>query len=207
MYGVTRRRLAGWLLAIPLMGAGSQVAHVFAYRLVYPEAHVRLRELLATGHGYLGYTPVLLGFGAAVELAAFASILAGTVRRRRYDAVRPWAFALLPPLGFVIQEFLERWLAGSSFPWWMVQQPTFRIGLLLQLPFALAAYLLARLLLRVADRVGDVLHGALEGARLEVRTPGWPAFDFSPPRVAALAGGHAGRGPPPAFAAAISTTR
>ena len=151
--------------------------------------------------------PVVLGFGAAVEVAAFASILTGTVRRRRYDTVRPWAFALLPPLGFVIQEFLERWFAGSSFPWWMVQQPTFRIGLLLQLPFGLAAYLLARLLLRAADRVGKVLRGAFEGPRLEARTPGWPAFGFSPPRVAALAGGHAGRAPPPSFAAAISTAR
>ena len=116
MCSVTPRRLAAWAIAIPLMGAGSQIAHVFAYRLVYPESRLRVQELLATGHGYLAYMPLVLGFGAAVELAAFASILVGTIRRRRYPAVRPWTFALLPPLGFALQELLERWFAGASFP-------------------------------------------------------------------------------------------
>jgi hypothetical protein len=37
-------------------------------------------------------------------------------------------------------------------------QPTFRYGLLLQVPFALAAYLVARLLLRVAREIGRALH-------------------------------------------------
>lgn len=49
-----RRRLGGWLLAIPLTVAGSQVAHTFAYGVVYPNARVRLRDLIATGHGYSG---------------------------------------------------------------------------------------------------------------------------------------------------------
>jgi hypothetical protein len=36
------RRAAAWLLSLPLMIAGSQVAHVLAYRFVYPNAHIRL---------------------------------------------------------------------------------------------------------------------------------------------------------------------
>ena len=48
-----RRRLAAWLLSFPLMVVGSQGAHVLAYRLVYPNAHLRLGELLATGHSYM----------------------------------------------------------------------------------------------------------------------------------------------------------
>ena len=202
MPSVTRRRLAAWIVAIPLMGAGSQVAHLFAYRLVYPESRVRLHELLMTGHGYFGYMPLLIGFAAALELAAFASILVGNVRRRRYPAVPPWAFALLPPLGFVLQELTERWLAGASFPWWIVEQPTFRIGLLLQLPFAVVAYVLARVLLGVAERVGRALGGD-EPAPIEAPSPGWPVFRFWLPRLAPLAGGHASRGPPLAQAAAI----
>jgi hypothetical protein len=181
---------------LPLMLAASQLAHVFAYRLVYPESQVRLRELLATGHSYMAYMPLLLGIGAALELVAFGSLVAGGVRRRGRAAVSPWAFALLPPLGFVLQEFLERWLAGASYPWWMVLQPTFRIGLLLQLPFALAAFLVARLLSRVADRVASVLRGRAERPARVGLVRRWAALAAWPPRLRALADGHAGRGPP-----------
>jgi hypothetical protein len=52
------------------MVAGSQVAHVFAFRLVYPQAQVRLRDLLATGHGYMlrrwAFVPLLLGVVAGL---------------------------------------------------------------------------------------------------------------------------------------------
>jgi len=191
-----RRRAAAWLLMLPLMLAGSQLAHVLAYRLVYPQSQVRLRELLATGHSYMGYMPLLLGIGAALELVAFGSLVAGGVRRRGRAPVSPWAFALLPPLGFALQEFLERWLAGASYPWWMVLQPTFRIGLLLQLPFALAAFLVARLLSRVADRVASVLRGKVERPPRVGLVPRWAALAAWPPRPRTLADGHAGRGPP-----------
>jgi len=194
---MSRRHAAAWLLMLPLMVAGSQLAHALAYRLVYPEAQVRLRELLSTGHTYLGYTPLLLGIGAALELVAFGSLVADGVRRRRRLAVSPWAFALLPPLGFVLQEFLERWLAGASYPWWMVLQPTFRIGLALQLPFAFAAFLVALLLTRVADRVGSVLRGSERPVRVGLRLP-WFAAKAWLPRVVVPAGGHAGRAPPSA---------
>jgi hypothetical protein len=158
---MTRRRAAVWLLVIPLMVAGSQVAHWLAYRIAYPDAHVRLRVLGASGHGYLAYAPLALGIGIALELVAFASVAHDVARRRPRRAVAPWAFALLPPLGFALQEFSERWLAGSPFPWWMALQPTFRLGLLLQLPLALAAYVLARVLLRLAEEVGVVLQRPL----------------------------------------------
>jgi hypothetical protein len=203
MPGMSRRSAAGWLLMLPLMVAGSQLAHVIAYRLVYPEAHLRLRELLATGHSYMGYMPLVLGIGAALELVAFGSLVVDGVRRRRRVILSPWAFALLPPLGFVLQEFLERRLAGASFPWWMVLQPTFRIGLLLQLPFALAAFLIARLLSRVADRVASVLRARSQRPlRVGLRAR-WVAAVAWLPRPGVLADGHAGRGPP--FAAGPAT--
>ncbi len=203
---MSRRRAAAWLLMLPLMLAGSQLAHVFAYRLVYPESQVRLRELLATGHSYMSYLPLLLGIGAALELVAFGSLVVGGVRRRGRAAVSPWAFALLPALGFALQEFLERWLAGASYPWWMVLQPTFRIGLLLQLPFALAAFLIARLLTRVADRVASALRGDRRPARVGLRSR-WTASAVRLPRPGALAGGHAGRGPPLAACPASAAHR
>ena len=63
-------------------------------------------------------------------------------------------FAALPMLGFTLQELLERWLSGAGFPWWMVLQPTFRVGLALQIPFAIAAFLIARFAQRGAERAG-----------------------------------------------------
>jgi hypothetical protein len=194
------RRVAAWLLSFPLMVLGSQVAHVFAYRLAYPNAHVRLSELLMTGHSYMvgspGYAPLLLGAVGAAELVGVGWVLAGGVRRRLQKPVPTWAFALLPMLCFTIQELLERWMAGSSFPWWMLLQPTFRIGLLIQLPIGLVAYLVARLLLRVADRVGRALSRPLARPALVGVSHCWSVVRFRPPRRRVLEGGHAGRAPP-----------
>ena len=60
---MNRRRSAVWLLSVPLMIAGSELAHALAFRIVYPNAHARMRELLATGHGYTSYLPLVLAVG------------------------------------------------------------------------------------------------------------------------------------------------
>ena len=97
------------------------------------------------------------GAGGAVVAAGLASTVADAARGRTTQPFPSWAFALLPLVGFTIQEFAERSLTEGTFAWWTVEQPTFRVGLLLQLPFALATYVFARLLLRVGRTVGAVL--------------------------------------------------
>jgi hypothetical protein len=208
MTAMRPRRAAAWLLSLPLMIAGTQVAHVLAYRFVYPNAHIRLTELLATGHSYMigthGYVPMLLGMAGAVDLVSAGWVFAGSLRRNLQRPVPAWAFALMPILCFTLQEFLERWLAGAPFPWWILVQPTFRIGLLLQLPFALLAFLAARLLLRAAEAAGQ---GLRQRAPRPVRfgfSVGWVALARSLWRRPAPATVHAGRGPPPAPAAVIT---
>ena len=62
------RRSLAWLVAVPLMLAGSQTAHVLAYRWVYPDAGVRLDALVRTGHGYLSLLPAALAVAGAVAL-------------------------------------------------------------------------------------------------------------------------------------------
>jgi hypothetical protein len=182
------------------MVVGSQVAHLLAYRIAYPDAHVRLRELLLTGHAYMvgssGFLPLLAGVAGGIELVAFVWALVGRVRGRRHAAVPSWAFGLLPPLGFVIQEALERWLIGAPFAWQLLLQPTFRIGLLLQVPFALAAALMARLLLRTAERVAEAFAGRAGAERPAGVCARWFARVAWSRRLAVLADGHAGRGPP-----------
>ena len=189
------RRLALWLISFPLMFAGTEVAHALAYRIVYPQASVRWRVLIQTGHSYLGWAPVALGLGAGLVVAGLASTVVDVARRRDSRPLPAWAFALLPVAGFVCQEFLERWLMGGGLPLWMFEQPTFRVGVALQLPFALLAYVAARVLLRVGRTVGQTLAGrqlpALVGA-----LPAFRPASNAVRRPSMLQRGWSVRGPP-----------
>ncbi len=205
-----RRQVAVWLLSLPLMVVGSQVAHALSYSLVFPNVHVRLSELLSTGHGYMGYPaylPMLMGLVGAAELLGVGWVLAGSVRRSLQRPVPPWAFALLPVIGFSLQECIERWLSGSPFPWEFALQPTFRVGLVLQLPFALAAYLVAKLLLRTAHKAGRALRGVLSRPLVVGGSLSWVVLPEGAPRRAVRAGGHSGRGPPRLASARIAMAR
>lgn len=151
------RRLLAWLVALPLMAAGSQVAHALAYRWAYPNVHVRMTALVATGHGYLAWMPLVLGIGAAGAFLSLLVVVLDAASGREERTLPAWAFALLPPLGFTAQEILERSFHTGSLVWQAVEAPTFLPGIALQLPFAAAAYLAARFLLRAAARAGAAL--------------------------------------------------
>ena len=194
------RRTLAWLVAVPLMLAGSQVAHVVAYRWMYPDARVRLAELLASGHSYMDYAPSALAFAGAALFLSLLLVAADAARKRPPRALPPWVFALVPPLAFLMQEHLERWLHTGVFPWFMVLDPTFLPGLLLQLPFGLAAYLAARLLLRAAERLGCALAPATLRVAGATRTVSAPRPDLPLPRRSVLGACAAERGPPLLFA-------
>jgi hypothetical protein len=95
-----------------------------------------------------------------------------------------------------LQEVLELSLHTGSFGWRALAAPTFVPGLLLQLPFALAAYVAARLLLRAARAVGRALarrplvgrHRSFAPAAARVpcglRTP--PAAARGPPQLVGI---------------------
>lgn len=179
------------------MVAGTELAHALAYRLVYPQASVRWHVLASTGHGYTAWFPLLAGLLGGIVVTALVSEAVDASRGRPARSLPAWAFGLLPLAGFTVQEFTERWLALGGFPWWMVEQPTFRVGLVLQLPFALAAFLVARLFMRAARRVGVALQPRCPAPVISETEPcrvrcGEPA----PPRASTLAAGHAGRAPP-----------
>ena len=135
------RRILTWLFALPLVLAGSQVAHVLAYRWVYPSSTVRLHALLATGHGYMDQLPLVFGIGAAIAGVSLVAAVVDVARGRSLHGLSAWAFALLPVLTFVVQEILERSLHTGTFVWQAVESPTFLPGLVLQLPFAAVAFL------------------------------------------------------------------
>ncbi|HEU5211227.1 MAG TPA: hypothetical protein VFU10_00495 [Gaiellaceae bacterium] len=189
------RRGLAWLFALPLMLAGSQAAHVLAYRWVYPSTDVRLHALFVTGHGYLDRLPFVLAAGGAVALVALVFAAADAARGRHVERLPASAFALLPPVAFVLQEVLERSVHTGSFVWQAVEAPTFLPGLLLQLPFALAAYLVARVLLRAAERAGRALGAAPRPVVFAV-APQRPPQPVAGRRRSPLAHRLASRGPP-----------
>jgi hypothetical protein len=193
---VMARRITAWLLVLPLALVGTQLAHETAYRIAAPGTSERARLLADTGHAYLAYAPIALGFGVALVLSALLLSLLGALRGSAVTHASPWALAVLAPLGFTLQEHAERLLHDGTFPWSTAIQPAFLLGLALQLPFTLAAYLFARGLLAAADRLGRALAGLPSP-----RARPFPAAPVRPGsvdlvRLPALALGHAGRGPP-----------
>jgi hypothetical protein len=188
------KRGVAWGLALPLALVGSQAAHALAYAFVYPQAGTRALTLFATGHAYLSWLPIAFagaGTAAAVSLAITALDAA---RGRPARHVPAWAFGLVPPVGFVLQELLELSLHTGTFGWRAILAPTFVPGLLLQLPFALAAYVAARLLLRAAEHVGRAFIPSLRGTEY-VEVVLAPAPATLPVRLVA-ASSHASRAPP-----------
>lgn len=169
-----------WLLGLPLLAIGWLSAHALAYELVAAEEH---------GHGYMAQAPLFLTLCAATAAVALAHRFLG----RRDRAMPPWLAGLLPLAGFTLQEHLERALAADGSAWATGLEPVFLLGLLLQLPFALAALVAARALADAADAVA-----AREAPRSRVAVrlalPPPPAGDVPP--APALARGYAGRAPP-----------
>ncbi len=151
------RRRCAWLVAVPLMLAGSQAAHAFAYALVYPETTLRLDALARTGHAYFQLLPFALAVAAAAAAVGLVTAAVDAVHGREARDLPPAAFAVLPPVAFALQELIELSLHTGTFGWHAFTAPTFLPGLALQLPFALLAYLVARLLLRAAEWVGGAL--------------------------------------------------
>lgn len=190
------RRWLAWLLAVPLMVAGTETAHWLAFRLVYPNVWERSQALAASGHGYLTYWPVAAGIGGAMTLAAVALGARGHAHGARGDSSPPPAlvFALLPPLAFALQEHLESLVHSGSITG-VAESPTFVVGLALQLPFALVAFAAAWLLLRVARLVGARLRGCAPR-----RAPSTPIGTLRPRdaarRLLLLLGATSSRGPP-----------
>jgi hypothetical protein len=183
-------------VTLPLAVAGTQVAHTVAYRLTTPSSTERAHELSATGHGYVAYLPLALAMG--VVLVAFA--LVAEVRHIAAASpghVRPraWHFAVVAPAIFVAQEHLERLVHNGAMPWQLVLAASFITGLLLQVPFALAAYVVARLLVGAARTVGGLL-ASRRRPPFPAGSTGRPASRVTVPRLRALALGYGSRGPP-----------
>jgi hypothetical protein len=131
-----RGRAFAWLVTVPIALVGVALAHAVANAAFGSPAEAG--ELFASPASGSGLVPLL----AAV---AFALVLVGSTGATRVGSVA-LPFAALPPVAFVALESFEALEHDAP-----LLGKTFGLGLILQLPFALAGYLLARVLLRAAQ--------------------------------------------------------
>ena len=197
-----RQAKATWLVALPVATASWLAAHCLAYVLVPPGHEQAMHHHMEHGHAYFGAIapPVLLAAGLTV-LAAGLALSVDDGLRGHPLRLRPPAlvFALLPHVGFVVQEHLEQLIATGSLPLDLAAEPTFMAGLGLQLPFALGALLLSRAVYSIGYGLGRLLAAALPAAR-PVGRFGAQRVHWVPlarvPALAVLAPGRGPRAPP-----------
>jgi hypothetical protein len=184
------RRLLAWLVALPLAAAGTYLTH----SLLPVRAHP------AGGHAHPTTDTGLLGFLCSAPfllstIGLLALLVAIRVVQTRSTSVSAWPFALLVPLGFLLHHHLEHFVGGAPAPLGALVGSELLVGLALQLPFALLAYLVVTALLRVADR----LIAALSARRRRLVAPAAippGRISVSTPRIALLATAAAPRAPP-----------
>jgi hypothetical protein len=195
------RRSVAWLLTIPLAVVGSQLAHALAYRLATGSDRERSHELASSGHAYLTYAPIVLAICAALVLIALVHELRTVFAGHAGRSPRPSAvsFAVLAPAIFVGQEHFERLLHSGTFAPALVFERTFLLGLAMQVPFALIAYVCARLLLGAARVVARLL--AVPRVFVLRRQSRWTHAEVRAPRTRPYGLTRGPRGPP-AFRAA-----
>lgn len=199
---MTDRRLP-WLLALPLMGAGSVAAHLAGYAVVPANASHATGEGGELGgfherasQGVAGHTVLLLGLATSLIGVACIRTLLARVRGRESRRLGAGCFFLLPLIAYSSQELLERILRAESFPFHAVLEPRFLLGLALQLPFAAAAFVLAWLLLVAGTRLLRFLGRPPRTAPHALTPRLWTPATVASPRVRALSRGHPLRGPP-----------
>jgi len=189
-----RQRVA-WVSIVPLMVAGLLAGHSLGYRLALPDAHTRGDALAVSGHGYLGYAPLALVVCLGALLAALVLRALATFKGMPNRPAASPAIVLLPPIAFIVQEYVERLAYSGHVHWTTALQPSFLVGLALQLPFALAALLIAWVLDSAAQALGRALAAAPPRPLVRVFVP-LPAYVAATPRLAGLARGYGERAPP-----------
>jgi hypothetical protein len=177
------RRLTALVASLPVIAGGSLVAHGLAHRLAGgagADQHT---------HDYLSRAPTVIAITFGFSLAVLGVALRNAEVHVRAPA---WLFALAPPVAFAVQEHLERALQGESAGGTSLE-PTFALGLALQVPFGLLAYVAARILFRAVAIV--VTRVAPRRVRRRVAPPARFVYNVPFPQPA-FAWRCSGRGPP-----------
>jgi hypothetical protein len=145
-----------------LLAVGSKAAHELL-GLFAPQSY-QGAELFAAGTDGRALLPLLIGIVAVLVLGGLVMSRAGQRRPR----LSRKAFTALPLVALAVQEHVEYAIGHGGVDWTLATHPAFVLGLALQFPFAVAAYLVARLLFLLADVVAGRLV-APRPVRLDLR--------------------------------------
>jgi hypothetical protein len=189
---VLRERLA-WFVTLPIAVIGCQSAHAVTNVLLGSPESARSELLLRHGPG-AGLVPLLACVALAAVAAGLMGRAAGAWSAGRTAAVR-LPFAIIAPALFVVQEHVETLLRTGAAPIGTVVEPTFLSGLVLQIPFAIAAYAIARALIRLADGVRALVSSRRRVPRRAAGIARRPA-SLAAPRSERNRWAHSGRAPP-----------
>jgi hypothetical protein len=198
-----RRNASAWLVAFPLMAAGTWLSHCYALSAVDPSTHAAAHH---TGHAgrmtaaqFVFSAPFLY---ACIAVLALALVFRVGLSFAGHGAARMSAlpFAVVPALGFFAHQHFEQLSSTGSISLAALTAPAFLLGLMLQIPFGIVAFFVVRFLLRFADRLGVTL-AELRKARRAIPAIRRPRQSLAAhtPRLAALAHLAAPRAPPLAF--------
>ena len=192
-------RHASPLVHLGLVFLGWLAAHTLSYRLVAPTDHEHEALLRASGHSYLAATPLVVSLLATLVVVG---IVLRTLARSSplQPARRACLYGAVAPLAFAFQEHIERLAYSGALPLEASLEPTFLLGIGLQIPFALAAVAVARAIICVADTIRGASPPRRASRRLAIPSPRRARRSPSGPR-SPLAERGAGRAPPLALPA------
>lgn len=116
--------------------------------------------------------------------------LLGLFRFVRRRSLGPAWYLLLVPLAFGLQELVERGVNSQMV------EPGVLAAALVQVPFALLAYLLARLLRAAVVRVAKFFTAPRSMRRVRLAPVSWAHLTITVAPAFAVPGSHRGRAPP-----------
>lgn len=190
------KRHVPWVTAIPLAVIGTLAGHAVGYRAAVPDAHERAHVLASTGHGYLAHAPLVVAVCTALAVLGFAAHVWGAIggRSRSARTTRFGFVAALPPLAFLLQETLERYIQHGHVHWAFFVSAPVLLGLATQIPFALLAAAIAFALAVAAVRIAQFVTDTPRPRVAPAAFLAWPGVDL--PLRPVLARGYPSRGPP-----------
>jgi hypothetical protein len=182
------------LVTLPIALVGIEAAHALGNAAFgSPE---EAGEIFASTASGAELVPLLSALALALVLLGMGGRVAGRWWSPQNARSPGLPFACLPPLAFVLLELLETLFHRGHVPASLTIEPAFLAGLVLQLPFALTGYLVARLLLHLSDGVRRLI---LRRRALPPLEPP-PALASPPPedpaRPVRRGSAHLGRAPP-----------
>lgn len=195
--GSMRTCRVSWLIAVPLMAAGAFAARAAAFVCVPPpggETGSETAEHLRAGASGVQWS-LVLGVVSALVVVGVLLQTAELLNGRRTRTASPWTFFVFPPLAFLGQEVAERVLhAEAGFG--SAALSHIALGLAMQLPFALLAFLLTFAVRAAATRLATVFKDTAMLPCAAVPSPRVPHGNVGRPSCTLLALGHPQRGPP-----------